>query len=37
MKLMSVKPAALIVNIQRVDSARASTPDSGIMMTSAIR
>ncbi len=37
MMLMSVKPPAEITNIQRVESIRDSVPDSGIMITSAIR
>ena len=37
MKLMSVKPPDEITNIQRVESTRDSVPDSGIMITSAIR
>src|SRR5919205_4643467 len=36
-RLISVKPAAEITNIQRVESTRDSVPESGIMMTSAIR
>ena len=35
--LIRVKPPAEMVNIQRVDSTRDSMPDSGIMITSAIR
>ena len=35
--LASVKPAAEMVKSTRVESARARKPDSGIMMTSAIR
>ena len=35
--LAAVKPAAARVNSTRVDSRRARKPDSGIMMTSAIR
>ena len=37
MMLISVKPPAEITNIQRVESTRESVPDSGIMITSAIR
>ena len=37
MKLMKVKPPDAITNIQRVESTRESVPDSGIMITSAIR
>ena len=35
--LAAVKPAAEMVNSTRVESSRARKPDSGIMMTSAIR
>ena len=37
MKLISVKPAAEIVNTSRVEKARERNPESGIMMTSATR
>ena len=37
MKLMSVKPPAEMVKITRVDTTRDRKPDSGIMITSAIR
>ena len=37
MRLISVKPPAEMTNIQRVDSTRESIPESGIMMTSAMR
>jgi hypothetical protein len=36
-RLISVKPAAEITNIQRVESTRESVPESGIMITSAMR
>ncbi len=36
-RLIAVKPAAEIVKMTRVDSIRDRKPDSGIMMTSAIR
>ena len=36
-KLMIVKPAAEIVKMTRVENARERNPESGIMMTSAIR
>ncbi len=35
--LERVKPAAEMVNSQRVESTRVSQPESGIMMISAIR
>ena len=37
MKLMSVKPPAEIVKMTRVDTTRDRKPESGIMITSAIR
>ena len=37
MKLAKVNPAAATVNISRVDIIRPRNPDSGIMITSAIR
>src|SRR5215207_4545453 len=37
MKLMNVKPAAEMTNIQRVESTRDRVPERGIMITSAIR
>ena len=36
-RLISVKPAAEIVNTSRVENSRDRKPDSGIMMTSATR
>ena len=36
-RLISVKPAAEAANSQRVDMTRASQPESGIIMISAIR
>ena len=37
MKLINVKPAAETVNITRVEKARERNPESGIMITSAIK
>ena len=37
MKLMRVKPPAEMVKITRVDTTRDRKPDSGIMITSAMR
>ena len=37
MKLMSVKPPAEMVKMTRVETTRDRKPDSGIMITSAIR
>ena len=36
-KLATVKPAAEVVNSQRVEKTRVSQPESGIIMISAIR
>ena len=36
-RLIAVKPAAEMVKMTRVDSIRDRKPDSGIMMTSAMR
>ena len=37
MKLISVKPAAEMVKMTRVENTRDRKPESGIMITSAIR